>query len=725
VDYVGPSSLSVSQAAVFKVTVGNAAYYYEAGPSTRKHRPGWNSQQLGYSRPTLVLTAKAITIDNGLQIKANGADFISHGLLFPDFGKGYADVLLEVHAGPANQARNGGEWMEYSAPVVAFGEHCEKYTASGLALGESAVDVELGMAGTSSNRVLRFLRNCPAIAWSGTLFATGTFVVTSANDNTAVNILAVNPSHANWDASPLFEQAVLEYRFRDSSDKVTAWVADNSVLVSSSASSSFVSGSWVPPTEAPDGAYQIRIATQCTSDEADDAYKGSTTDIIDGIIDRNAPQILGASSSSSAGRFNAGDVLTVIFSETVVCSRFDTSTKATIAPKLTLTVGTESFADGDLRYVCQSFEMKIVLSAAGTVSFKAKFPNSETVQSLSVEISVDGIMDAAGNLGVKSTVAVAIGGVRAMETANTNQLDVIEAILVTFAGDAADAVIQAEQARAELLTAAKDAAVAAAQKLQAEQDAATAATLEKEEAAEAASSAKQALEDLKASDNPSDDEIDAAAAVVKAADATLAAAEEQEAVAKVNVAAAKDLADTAAVAAISAAEDGSPLASADASLSSDDKSASSSAAASSILIVLFIFAAMAYQHKLANERMETMIKRLKGLGEVSGATAINPGHDSSAGRNRFNSMTSLSGNSQHGTQENSFVAETRFDEAAAAVAGDQARTAIAQDRRVTMQNRPGGEVFNNPTYDNNTTASRSSPVVQVLEIHNSDDDMQL
>jgi hypothetical protein len=714
VEYVGPSSLSVSQAAVFKVKMGNAAYYYEAGPSAGKDRPGWNSQMLGYSRPTLALTAKAITIENGLQINANGADFISHGLLFPNFGKGSAEVLLEVHAGPANQARNGDEWMEYSAPVVAFGERCV-LKAAVKSLGEKAVDVELGMAGTSSNRVVRFLRKCPDIAWSGTIFASGTFVVTS--DNTAVDILAVNPSQSNWDASPLFERVVLEYRFRDSSNKVTDWVLDESV-VAGSYSASFVSGSWMPPIESPDGVYQIRVATQCTSDEAKDAYKGSVTEIIDGMIDRNAPRILGASSSSGAGHFFAGDVLTIVFSEAVVCNMFDTSTKTTIEPKFILTVGTESFDAGDLGYVCQNSEVKIALSAAGSISFKAKFPDSETLHSLSVEISVEGIMDAAGNKAARSTVAVAIDGVRSMETANKNQLDVIEAILVAFAGNAADAVLQAEQAREELMSAANDAADAASQQLQADKDAAESATVAKEEAAEAAVNAQQALEALKASDDVSDDEIDAAAAAVEAADATLAAAEEQEAVSKVNVAEAKDAADTAAAAAVSAAADESLQTSPAASLSSNDSSAStSSSVISHILIVILIVAAMAYQHKLVNANMDMMNEKLDGLSGLS-----------SGSLQRRNSLSqNLDGLSKG-------IAETGIDEAHAAAAKE---THTSYARRTTMQNRPEPvtvAVINNATYGDLPGAIGTVPATSGVDLSGSasenenesdDDDMEI
>jgi hypothetical protein len=584
VDYVGPDQIPPDQPALFKMNLGNEVNYYEGGIAGGKLRPGWVTLDDSYAAdmPTFALAILSTSLDDGLQISTNGQPFSYNELMFNYFGKRSKEVLVEI--------RRGHLQYEYLAPQATFGEKCSIAEEAWPGIGEQAALSTLGMAtNKQGKRVVTFMQPCPAVAWSGKILQDGTFNVHSSDGaRSKVELMVLNPIGGIWPTDQNFKGLQFQYRAFDSDSVATPdWrtISPEPLIAPSSADGypGYIRGAWQPGA-VPDGVYKVRINTLCIAPTAPEEYQQSSTPIIRGVIDRTAPAVVSAQSSSNAASLSSYDTITVTFTEPILCSGHNPRSGEGGAVQATFVLST----GGTLQHVCDGTTVLLSLESA---------PGN--TQAGPVTLTIAGIVDVAGNGIEQITVDVAQNAMNekldkmnatvdiahsnhevqlaamdtklsAMETANKNQLDVIEAILVTFAGDAADAVLKAEQARAELLTVTKDAADAAAQQLQVEQDAAESATLAKEEATEAALNAEQALEALKASDNVSDDEIDAAAAAVEAAEATLVFAVEQEAAAKVNVAAAKDVADTAAAAAISAASTSSDLSGTDVELSNGD-----------------------------------------------------------------------------------------------------------------------------------------------------------
>jgi hypothetical protein len=163
VDYVGADNVAPDQPALFLVTVGNNVFYYEGGPVAGKWRPGWAATDLGYRSRDFALGVDSTVLEDGLVVSANG--MILHGgaeIGFIEFGKGTANLLVEVRRGP--------EAYSYSAPQMTLEEVCDS-------VGEASATVELGMTGPSGDRKIVYIRQCPSVHWSGDILNNNRFTV--------------------------------------------------------------------------------------------------------------------------------------------------------------------------------------------------------------------------------------------------------------------------------------------------------------------------------------------------------------------------------------------------------------------------------------------------------------------------------------------------------------------------------------------------------------------
>jgi hypothetical protein len=171
VAYVGADNVAPDQPALFLVTVGNNVFYYEGGPVAGKWRPGWAATNLGYRSRDFALGVDSTVLEDGLVVSANG--MILHGgsgIRFAEFGKGTANLLVEVRRGP--------EVYSFSAPKMTFAEVCASCnTCTRDLVGETSATVELGMTGPSGDRKIVYIRQCPSIHWSGDILNNNRFTV--------------------------------------------------------------------------------------------------------------------------------------------------------------------------------------------------------------------------------------------------------------------------------------------------------------------------------------------------------------------------------------------------------------------------------------------------------------------------------------------------------------------------------------------------------------------
>jgi hypothetical protein len=320
------------------------------------------------------------------------------------------------------------------------------------------------MAGAAEERVVRFVRTCPNVAWSGPILSSSTFAVGGPSaDNQAVNFLVSNPSGESWTASPLFETLDLQYRFVDSANQASAWVVAKGVGLD--AGKAAASGSWTPSKLTPDGLYELRAISKCSGKEAllDEHKQSSTATIIRGVVDRNAPEIMFATSSSGTNLVGSGDGITVTFNEDVVCTKFDVVTESSVNAKFTIKLGNDgeggvSFADNNVIFACNGAQVRLSLSPSGVNAFN-QLVKPPSPLSLTARVEIDGIMDAAGNKGAKSSASVrgptAAGAVAAEPSANAPAFTATAAAVSTTAasytadpmlGNLMQAVVDAETA---------------------------------------------------------------------------------------------------------------------------------------------------------------------------------------------------------------------------------------------------------------------------------------
>jgi hypothetical protein len=182
VDYVGADNVAPDQPALFFVTVGNNIFYYENGPVAGKWRPGWAATNLGYRARDFALQIDGTKLEDGLVVSANG--MVLHGGIgigFEVFGKGSANLLVEVRRGP--------ERYSYTAPQMTFTEVCAKCrTCTRRLIGEASSTVELGMTGPSGDRKIVYIRQCPSVQWSGKILNNNRFTVL-AKDTAAEEVV--------------------------------------------------------------------------------------------------------------------------------------------------------------------------------------------------------------------------------------------------------------------------------------------------------------------------------------------------------------------------------------------------------------------------------------------------------------------------------------------------------------------------------------------------------
>jgi hypothetical protein len=401
VDYLGPDLIPPDQPALFKVTIANAIYYYEAGP-TDKLRPGWASADLGYDSPSLAIHILAGSLENGLKVQVNGAPF-SHGELpFHNFGKGSEVVLVEVH--------RGAKGFTFSAPVLAFGEVCDGPMVAGL--GEKAADAEMGMVGDPESRKIKFIEACPPIAWSGAIQSDGSFVV--HKEQPKVDFMVLNPTGSTW-KSPEVTKLEFQWRLQGSSINQMDWKPDEKIEPMLPTNADLTAGldpsrvvypsAWTPPVGIPDGVYEIRVLVMCRPVVGvPDEYQQSSTSTIRGMVDRQAPEMHSVQTSAENGRFLTTDVITATFTEPVSCEGINPLTGVTFQATFVVTIGSEEFSHNSFRWQCEGATIQLALSPAGQAQL-ATLPITSTSD---LKVDITGVLDAGGNPATVTTYELTI-----------------------------------------------------------------------------------------------------------------------------------------------------------------------------------------------------------------------------------------------------------------------------------------------------------------------------
>jgi hypothetical protein len=477
--YVGPDRPAPDQPALFKVTLGQAENYYEAGPLTPKWRPGWLETDKGYTALDYEFYSNEKSLSDGLYLTTNGRKLGT--IRFSKFSKGSVDVIVEVHRGPLE--------YEYPAPEISWkvacsgGAHPKKvpwYPLRMPYLAESnRPDFPLNKVGVG------FPQPCPELIWSGSLLARGTFKATAKS--AAVEVQTIfpgwdRPVGSSYNPRPIASIG-LQFR-RIFGYGPGEWHTSDVEIKDRSPAM------WSPPS-GEDGTYDVRVVAKCTTATDPPAVDKSETTTVRGVVDRVPPSVVAI--TSGTGDFSDRWVVTATFSEDVVCRgdnwHLDAKIKVGTGPAPPVTV-----------YVCDGPKLMMALPD------QIAPPDS----SMAVEVAIEsGVRDGAGNDIKPVVIELAVGEslrvAHAMNKSIHTKLDrantdakfmqvTLDAILNTVVGAAdvakAEAAKRADEAAAaaerskEMMeaqeaqrTAAADAAAAAEQEeaLAAEEEALAAA----------------------------------------------------------------------------------------------------------------------------------------------------------------------------------------------------------------------------------------------------------
>lgn len=419
-EYAGPHFLPPTAPALFKLQLENSAQYYESGPATGKSRPGWTEIDKGYFLPAVSLAVWPESIKHGLTLWINGRAFTGDvDLTFPQFGKGSAEVLVEVFAGPVGQEPATPDMFRtYPSPVFAFGQECNQKHAI-RDIGERAVDVALKMAGTITAPVVRFLQPCPAVEWSGNIKATGTFII-DAKKGSEVDFVVSNPSGTNWlqqhtSKGGIFDKLVFQFRYVQSGGHAPSkWFPDIDksfgLDLIGSEDKAFIQGAWTgPEQDFPDGVYQIRIISSCfVKGVIDDGYAQSSTTTLQGVVDRKPPTLLSAKADPGSTVLLPGMFVVATFDEIINCDGMNSMSGKRVQPEMTITTTAEvegvksvefAIGNGFLDYSCDGKAISIAITQAGVETFNLYFPDPTVLAGTTASLSLEGgVVDAAGNV---------------------------------------------------------------------------------------------------------------------------------------------------------------------------------------------------------------------------------------------------------------------------------------------------------------------------------------
>ena len=306
--YIGPDTIAEDQAALFSVTLSNTVNYYENTPRDLD-RPLWNSEvDLGYNMPGMALSVDYVSLAEGLVVQVNG-NVVTGSISFGEFGKGSHTVLVAMYRGPI-------EYL-YPGPVLTFAQECAGCpTCTVDPTGESSAPAALNMPSSivpAGHEGIVYMQPCAAAAWSGDLLADQTFQV-SATGSATVGFAAYNPELPVWSDNTRLE--AIEFQHRASGCVGSqCWQTSDSAL-DYSGGAQYVDGTWLPPAE--DGVYDVRLRTVCTS-TGSSFYDYRHSPVLSGLIDRAAPRVVSVSSSSLDNTAERHDLVSVLFTEDIVC----------------------------------------------------------------------------------------------------------------------------------------------------------------------------------------------------------------------------------------------------------------------------------------------------------------------------------------------------------------------------------------------------------------------
>eukprot|EP00039_Didymoeca_costata_P032721 m.39041 g.39041 ORF g.39041 m.39041 type:complete len:575 (+) comp9505_c0_seq1:221-1945(+) len=243
-----------------------------------------------------------------------------------------------------------------------------------------------------AHAVLVHSAGCPPIAWSGKILYDGTF---RAHVNASTIVFAVkNPTSTPWSEDTRLQTIEFQYRSRFS-DVTTDWIVENNVQLDkmkTNASTNILKSYWNIPTSTPDGVYEIRVVNQCDSTPNKD-FTASSTEIITGTIDRNAPKLVNLLVSSSDGTMAAGSIITATFNEDIVCKGVKPTLGGdVIRPKMALKVGDLTMDGVKIKHACKGNKITLSLSTLGAQEF-----NSFDLNHAPIFVTIQEVYDVAGN----------------------------------------------------------------------------------------------------------------------------------------------------------------------------------------------------------------------------------------------------------------------------------------------------------------------------------------
>ena len=394
--YIGPDIVPPDEAALFSVTLGQTVSYYDSGPGDRTidggdhgdGYPGFAPADGGYGALDMELWCPEV-LEDSVTVIAGGTPCLAKGIYFWEFAKGTHEILVEVRRG----------LTQYQHPPIALGwrTRCGGVRDSGLIgeghFGWQAADPATGLPFYSigmknKERAINWLEACPRPTWSGPL-AQGTSFFIRAGDSD-IDVMVVSGAGAH----PLCNGAFMQTRPETRSGVESAW---ESTPMSTPGMGLFQSKMNV--ALLPDGLYQVRTALDCTGKgrPAGERYSSPSTVPRLVMVDRKLPFLLKARTSSGSDVYGAGDLITLTFSEPVICEGYldDGKTKANAVVEVQFgdTMLKTDVADNYLRFVCDGSNMALSL-------LDPDLATAATGKTMAV--SVSGVYDAAGNMLVKT-----------------------------------------------------------------------------------------------------------------------------------------------------------------------------------------------------------------------------------------------------------------------------------------------------------------------------------
>lgn len=214
----------------------------------------------------------------------------------------------------------------------------ENEVGTGSEKGEASRGRRLYQYPLSQNGLTLEAEACPGIEWAGQIKRDDGFVVTGhANAPTSITLEAVDVSNGGWEAGGVTQ---LRFEYRMLGVKTWRLIEERTPqdfkydTVDKNAAAQWSIGDPVVNTGGvyPDGLYELRAIVKCG------AVMQSSTAIVTGTIDQVKPKIVALETSNKGNTFVKTDVITVTYSEPVLCSGMNQMLDTPINPKITLRV---------------------------------------------------------------------------------------------------------------------------------------------------------------------------------------------------------------------------------------------------------------------------------------------------------------------------------------------------------------------------------------------------